>query len=57
MPVIDLNGMQSCAEMFENCDVGQFQGFENFSSVVNTCEMFHRSRVRAAMPKLDTQNV
>jgi hypothetical protein len=57
MPVIDLNGLQCCAGMFKNCDVGQFEGFENFSSVVNASLMFYYSRVRAAMPKLDTQNV
>ena len=40
MPVIDLNGLQCCAGMFKNCDVGQFEGFENFSSVVNANLMF-----------------
>ena len=57
MPVIDLNGLQCCAEMFRNCDVGRFEGFENFSSVVNASLMFYNTRIRAAMPKLDTQNV
>lgn len=57
MPVIDLNGLQCCAEMFRNCDVGQFKGFENFSSVINTSMMFYSSSVRASMPKLDMQNV
>lgn len=57
MPVIDLNGLQCCAIMFQNCDVGKFEGFENFSSVVNASMMFYYSRVRVAMPKLDTQNV
>ena len=47
MPVIDLNGLQCCAEMFKNCDIGQFKGFENFSSVINTSMMFYSSSVRA----------
>lgn len=57
MPVIDLNGLQNCAGMFKNCDVGQFEGFENFSSVVTANLMFYSARIRAAMPKLDMQNV
>ena len=57
MPVIDLNGLQCCAEMFRDCDVGRFEGFENFSSVINTSMMFYSSSVRASMPKLDMQNV
>lgn len=57
MPVIDLNGLQKCDEMFEGCNIKRFEGFENFDRVTNAHRMFQELTCSEPMPKLDMRNV